>query len=182
MGSLAGQYLDINIRKIDTNTLGFNASFSNGEVDTLLNTKCGIDYIDKDDLTSIAYEGMSDCLVDSSGNVDSTKPAEYNSSDCLLVNNHENASKTIGLCQNAVKIVSDMRSNLVATQNRLEHTGTTIDYTGENMTAAESRIRDTDMAKEMVGYSTSRLLKEAGQSMLAQANQSPAGVLKVLNS
>ena len=63
---------------------------------------------------------------------------------------------------------------------RLEHTITNLDNIGENTTAAESRIRDTDMAKEMVTYSTNNILAQAGHSMLAQANQSSQGVLSLL--
>ena len=80
----------------------------------------------------------------------------------------------------AIKNVSDQRSNLGAVQNRLEHTIANADNTAENLQAAESRIRDVDMADEMVKYSKSSILQQAGQSMLAQANQSTQGVLSLL--
>ena len=80
----------------------------------------------------------------------------------------------------AIQKVSNQRSNLGAVQNRLEHTIANLDNVVENTTAAESRIRDTDMAEEMVEYSKGNILAQAGQSMLAQANQSTQGVLSLL--
>ena len=87
------------------------------------------------------------------------------------------AMKTI---QAAIKTVSDTRSKLGAIQNRLEHTINNLNTTSENTQAAESRIRDTDMASEMVEYSKNNILAQAGQSMLAQANQQTQGVLSLL--
>jgi flagellin len=80
----------------------------------------------------------------------------------------------------AIKLVSARRSALGAVQNRLEHTIKNLDNVVENTTAAESQIRDTDMAAEMVQYSKNNILQQAGQSMLAQANQSNQGVLSLL--
>ena len=80
----------------------------------------------------------------------------------------------------ALSYVSEARSNLGAKQNRLEHTIANTDNTAENLQAAESRIRDVNMAEEMVQYSKSSILQQAGQSMLAQANQSTQGVLSLL--
>ncbi len=80
----------------------------------------------------------------------------------------------------AIKLVSARRSQLGAIQNRLEHTIKNLDNVVENTTAAESQIRDTDMASEMVKYSNNNILMQAGQSMLAQANQSNQGVLSLL--
>ncbi len=80
----------------------------------------------------------------------------------------------------AIKLVSARRSKLGAVQNRLEHTIKNLDNVVENTTAAESQIRDTDMASEMVQYSKNNILQQAGQSMLAQANQSNQGVLSLL--
>ena len=84
------------------------------------------------------------------------------------------------MVQSAIEQVSKMRSKLGAIQNRLEHTIANLDTTAENTQAAESRIRDTDMASEMVTYSKNNILAQAGQSMLAQANQSTQGVLSLL--
>ena len=82
--------------------------------------------------------------------------------------------------KSAIKTVSQQRSDLGAVQNRLEHTIKNLDNVVENTTAAESQIRDTDMASEMVKYSNNNILMQAGQSMLAQANQTNQGVLSLI--
>ncbi len=87
---------------------------------------------------------------------------------------------TISIINKAITDVSSQRSKLGALQNRLEHTIANADNTAENLQAAESRIRDVDMAKEMVTYSKNNILQQAAQSMLAQANQSTQGVLSLL--
>ena len=86
----------------------------------------------------------------------------------------------IDAISDALQKVSEQRSSLGAVQNRLEHTIDNLDNVVENTTTAESRIRDTDMASEMVNYSKNNILAQAGQSMLAQANQSNKGVLSLL--
>ena len=91
-----------------------------------------------------------------------------------------NATYAIDAIHDAVARVSAQRSKLGAIQNRLEHTVKNLDNIVENTTAAESQIRDTDMAKEMVKYSNNNILQQAGQSMLAQANQANQGVLSIL--
>ena len=91
-----------------------------------------------------------------------------------------NAQKLNGAVKAAIKEVSRQRSALGAVQNRLEHTIKNLDNVVENTTAAESTIRDTDMAEEMVKYSNQNILQQAGQSMLAQANQAKQGVLSLL--
>ena len=93
---------------------------------------------------------------------------------------YEAANKTISMVQDAINKVSEQRSALGALQNRLEHTIANLDNVAENTQAAESRIRDTDMASEMVEYSKNNILAQAGQSMLAQSNQSTQGVLSLL--
>ena len=90
------------------------------------------------------------------------------------------ANATLSAVQNAINKVSTQRSALGALQNRLEHTIANLDNVSENTSAAESRIRDTDMASEMVEFSKNNILAQAGQSMLAQANQSTQGVLSLL--
>ena len=90
------------------------------------------------------------------------------------------ATYAIDAIADAISTVSSQRSSLGAVQNRLEHTINNLDNVSENTTSAESRIRDTDMAKEMVNYSKNNILAQAGQSMLAQANQSNQGVLSLL--
>lgn len=96
------------------------------------------------------------------------------------VDNYQQAQGTITMIQNAINNVSSQRSALGALQNRLEHTIANLDNVSENTQSAESRIRDTDMAEEMVSYSKNNILAQAGQSMLAQANQSTQGVLSLL--
>ena len=90
------------------------------------------------------------------------------------------ATYAIDAISDAISKVSSQRSALGAVQNRLEHTIDNLDNISENTSSAESRIRDTDMAKEMVNYSKNNILAQAGQSMLAQANQANQGVLSLL--
>jgi flagellin len=92
----------------------------------------------------------------------------------------DNATKSIDTIADALSKVSAQRSTLGAIQNRLEHTINNLDNVVENTTSAESAIRDTDMATEMVTYSNNNILAQAGQAMLAQANQSNQGVLSLL--
>ena len=101
----------------------------------------------------------------------------------LVVNgtNSTNADAAVEVIANAIQKVSTQRSALGAVQNRLEHTINNLDNVVENTTAAESQIRDTDMATEMVKYSNNQILAQAGQAMLAQANQANQGVLSLLS-
>ena len=96
------------------------------------------------------------------------------------VGTNSKAGQAMSVFQAAISKVSTMRSALGALQNRLEHTVANLDNVAENTQSAESRIRDTDMAEEMVEYSKNNILAQAGQSMLAQANQSTQGVLSLL--
>ena len=91
-----------------------------------------------------------------------------------------NADNAIDTIANAIQKVSNQRSDLGAIQNRLEHTIKNLDNVVENTTAAEQAIRDTDMATEMVKFSSANILSQAGTSMLAQANQSNQGILSLL--
>jgi flagellin len=94
-----------------------------------------------------------------------------------LVNN---ASSAITAVQNAIQTVSTQRANLGAYQNRFEHVINNVNVTVENLSASESRIRDTDMAQEMVHFTRAQILTQAGTAMLAQANQAPQTVLQLL--
>ena len=98
----------------------------------------------------------------------------------LCVSTFTKAGSYMKAVQDAIEVVSKQRSAMGAIQNRLEHTIANLDTTSENTQSAESRIRDTDMASEMVTYSKNNILAQAGQSMLAQANQSTQGVLSLL--
>ena len=92
----------------------------------------------------------------------------------------EESSDTLSRMEGAIKYVSGVRSRLGAYQNRLEHTIASLDVTSENMTAAYSRIMDTDMAEEMTNYTTLQVLTQASTSVLAQANERPSQVLQLL--
>ena len=98
----------------------------------------------------------------------------------ISMSTSSSAKSAIASIKSAIKSVSDFRAELGATQNRLEHTINNLDNVVENTTAAESRIRDTDMATEMVKYSNNNILAQAGQAMLAQSNQANQGVLSLL--
>ena len=98
----------------------------------------------------------------------------------LKMSTVQQANSAITKIKTAVESVSQYRAQLGAKQNRLEHTINNLKVANENTTAAESRIRDTDMAKEISAYTKNNILNQAAQSMLAQANQSPQGVLSLL--
>ena len=98
----------------------------------------------------------------------------------LDVSSQSAAGNAIDTIKNAINKVSTNRANLGALQNRLEYTINNLDTTNENMTAANSRIRDTDMAKEMMNYTKMNILTQAAQAMLAQANQQPQSILQLL--
>lgn len=100
--------------------------------------------------------------------------------DELSIGTASAAQSSISRVQSAIEALSTTRSKLGALQNRLEHTVANLDNISENTQSAESRIRDTDMAEEMVQYSKNNILQQAGQSMLAQANQANQGVLSLL--
>ena len=100
--------------------------------------------------------------------------------DALTVSDTAKANDSISKLSSAIANVSTFRANLGAFQNRLEHTINNLSVNSENLTAAESRIRDVDMAKEMMIFSKNNILQQAAQAMLAQANQQPQGVLQLL--
>ena len=98
----------------------------------------------------------------------------------LSISTQEGAGAAIQVINNAIDKVSTQRSNLGAIQNRLDHTINNLNTENENLTSANSRIRDTDMAKEMMSYTQNNVLVQAAQAMLAQANQAPSQVLQLL--
>ena len=180
----------------------FNVTHANGTI-TLTATNPGVTELKKGEAVTIKSSGIltlklhvgADSTADNQISVDikqmsadvlglktgksSTTAAEK---DTLLVNgsNDDNARKAIDTIASALQEVSKQRSALGAAQNRLEHTIANLDNVVENTTSAESSIRDTDMATEMVKYSNNNILAQAGQAMLAQANQSNQGVLSLL--
>ncbi|NLW90809.1 MAG: hypothetical protein GXY34_04335 [Syntrophomonadaceae bacterium] len=98
----------------------------------------------------------------------------------IMITSNTLANEAIGKIDDAIDVVSKERAKLGAIQNRLEHTIANLSTTSENLTAAESRIRDVDMAKEMMAFTKYQILANAATSMLAQANQMPQTVLQLL--
>jgi len=98
----------------------------------------------------------------------------------VSISTQSGANTAITTIDNAIKAVSDERASLGALQNRLEHTINNLGTSSENLTAAESRIRDVDMAKEMMEFTKMSILTQAATAMLAQANQQPQSVLQLL--
>ena len=128
------------------------------------------------DLGTIAANTLTDD-GDIKATLGLTKPGDSTSGVDEVNDDYASA---MTLIQTDIKAVSGLRSDLGAIQNRLEHTIANLDTTAENTQAAESLIRDTDMAAEMVDFSKNNILAQAGQSMLAQANQANQGVLSLL--
>ena len=96
------------------------------------------------------------------------------------ISNLEGAQEAIAVVKNAINYVSGVRGDLGATQNRLEHTANNLSVMAENIQDAESTIRDTDVAEEMMAYTKNNILIQSAQAMLAQANAVPQGVLQLL--
>jgi flagellin len=146
--------------------------------------------IDINDMRSLALQVSGTAAASKAGGVDGAFYTEIstvtNGTDnenveyALDVSTHEKASAAITVINNAIEKVSAQRSALGAYQNRLEHTINNLGTSSENLTAAESRIRDVDMAKEMMEFTKMNILSQAAQAMLAQANQQPQGVLQLL--
>ncbi|QED49604.1 flagellin N-terminal helical domain-containing protein [Cytobacillus dafuensis] len=111
--------------------------------------------------------------------IESMKAADLKVSG-IKIDTQADADKNITVIQSAIDAVSSERSKLGAMQNRLEHTVNNLQTSNENLTSAESRIRDLDMAEEMTQFTRNNILNQAGQAMLAQANQLPQGILQLL--
>ena len=166
-----GTELNVTLKTDDANGMvvsNYDATYAAKEL--TFDLQVGADS-SKDNKISVAIQSMSASglgLLDDTGR--------------LLVNGKDskNADAAINTIANAIQKVSTQRSALGAVQNRLEHTISNLDNVVENTTSAESQIRDTDMATEMVKYSNNNILSQAGQAMLAQANQSNQGVLSLL--
>ncbi len=123
-------------------------------------------------LSAMSSSGMSATI--------GTTSTTINLNTMVKVDTAADAKKSIDKINTAIDIVSSMRSDFGALQNRLEHTINNLGVQTENLSAAESRIRDVDMAKEMMAYTKNNILVQASQAMLAQANQVPQGVLQLL--
>ena len=142
-------------------------SGQNIKIDISLMSAKGLGLVDG---TATSYEAVTSDELTSNMLVGASKGAD----------GFNQAGGVMERVQKAIDKVSTQRAKLGAVQNRLEHTIANLDNVSENTSSAESRIRDTDMAKEMVTYSKNNILQQAGQSMLAQANQSTQGVLSLL--
>ncbi|NLY60952.1 MAG: hypothetical protein GX054_05590 [Clostridiales bacterium] len=135
-------------------------------------SKISVKAIEGEDLTAAA-EVANDITVEAATiTIDDKKGIDISSQKA--------ASSAIEVIQNAIETVSAERSKLGAMQNRLEHTIKNLDTSSENLLAAESRIRDVDMAKEIMEFTKFNILQQAATAMLAQANMLPSGVLQLL--
>ena len=128
----------------------------------------------------VGAEGTTQNRISVTINAMSAAGISVNSLSSSGVASQSAAQNAISTIKAAIKAVNGQRADLGAIQNRLEHTINNLDNVVENTTSAESQIRDTDMASEMVKYSNNNILAQAGQAMLAQANQSSQGVLSLL--
>jgi flagellin len=125
-------------------------------------------------------DGAQDARFAKTAGVSGTGTDNVMNEAALDISTTEKATSAISVIDNAIKEVSEERSRLGAYQNRLEYTTNNLNTSSENLTAAESRIRDTDMAKEMMNFTKYNILNQAAQAMLAQANQQPQNVLQLL--
>lgn len=167
---------------IGADTAAKNATVANNSYNTATTTftlnKGTVSY--KDGLSFNLHVGAdADMTNKITVNIDSMNSAGLGIKG-IKADTEQDATYAIDAIADAISTVSSQRSALGAVQNRLEHTINNLDNVVENTTSAESRIRDTDMAEEMVNYSKNNILAQAGQSMLAQANQSNKGVLSLL--
>ena len=155
IGANEGQTVNMKMLEMTANALGIGTL----EVDEPV----------KDDLGNV--------LLDESGNVVTKKV----SGKTVSVATASDAQVAIGAINNAIEVVSKERARYGAMQNRLEHTINNLRVSAENLQAAESRIRDADMASEIVEFSKNKIISQSGTAMLAQANAAPQGILQLLN-
>jgi len=151
--------------KAEIERIGSTTDFNGKKLLNGQNAEIYVGYTNEEAINTIKISGTSLSTV---------------ASKLSAVSDKSTALALIGNVSDAINTVSKARSDFGAKQNRLEHTVDNLDNIVENVTASESRIRDTDMADEMVKYSKNNILTQAGQSMLAQANQSTQGVLSLL--
>ena len=194
VGAEAGQHIAVTIGNMSTNELIAKAVYNNGEStkfktnhieDEGTDVELGYDDAGEEvelttDMLNKFYAYVKDDVVDEDAKdeVDEQTDIDGNSVDDAPT--AADFAALNAFAKHALKTVSQQRSDLGAVQNRLEHTINNLDNVVENTTAAESQIRDTDMATEMVKYSNNNILAQAGQAMLAQANQANQGVLSLL--
>ena len=165
VGAEAGQQIEISITQMNMANLAAKAANANVTFDHDADEDTAKVSMDKTKADAVVAKFQTNFKDQVSGNTVAT------SKDFASLN---------AFVKTALQTVSQQRSKLGAVQNRLEHTIANLDNVVENTTAAESQIRDTDMATEMVKYSNNNILQQAGQAMLAQANQTNQGVLSLL--
>ena len=158
IGANYNQSMTVNIEDMRSRSLGI---VSNKASDTLKASDGAVASFTR---TQVVSDGISNTNT------------EY----ALDISDYSKASAAVSVLDDAIARVSDQRSQLGAFQNRLEHTISNLGTSSENLTAAESRVRDVDMASEMMTYTKNNILTQAAQAMLAQANQTPQGVLQLL--
>ncbi|WP_018931037.1 flagellin [Gracilibacillus lacisalsi] len=169
VGANNGQSMEISIQNMGAEALGLT-----GNTDADHSIGDSVSELMGDD-----YANVSGASYASSANV-KLEDGSSGTTAALSVASHEDATAAIQAINDAIETVSAQRSNLGAFQNRLEHTISNLDNSSENLSAAESRVRDVDMAKEMMEMTRANILSQASQSMLAQANQQPQSVLQLL--
>ena len=164
-GANAKQMVDIEFQEMSAFTLKISGQVSGGPVDDLSNLP--------NHVTDAKYTTIANVVP----RYDDTIP-EYS----LDITSQKTANAAIAVYSNAISKISEIRSILGAAQNRFEHNIKSIDAAEENVTSSMSRIEDADMAEEMTEFTKYNILQQAGTSMLAQANQLPQTVLKLLES
>lgn len=183
VGSLSGQRIELSIQRMSAYGLGLSQNDSLGGSNKVSRTfnpgTVGTSTAQTSGASITSTTSAIDHYAVANKNWD-TKTVFTSSGNSVDVTSFEKAGHAMKTIQGAIDAVSTQRAKLGAVQNRLEHTIANLDNVSENTQSAESRIRDTDMAKEMVTYSKNNILQQAGQSMLAQANQSNQGVLSLL--
>ena len=196
IGANENQNLKIDIAAMSAEALGVAGKLESDSADITVNGESfsGVNVLKNgDSIVAVEVDSkyylLSDLTVEeANGNKElatkqGTKEFAFSNGEIygsIDISTQEGADKAITTFQNAIDTVSAERSKLGAVQNRLEHTINNLGASAENLTAAESRIRDVDMAKEMMEFTKNNILAQAAQSMLAQANQMPQGVLQLL--
>ena len=162
--------VEFNFKDLETNTKGNNGGRTGGVKFT--------NVIEKDeDGVKLQVGANQDQMIGLS--IENMRSRELGLGG-IEVGTVEDAQEAIGRVDEAISRISSQRADLGATQNRLEHTIASTDNTAENLQAAESRIRDVDMAKEMMNLTKLNVLQQASQAMLSQANQAPQQVMSIL--
>ncbi len=198
IGANEDQNISLSINAVDAETLKVGQDFvtsGTGSGSTItVNTSSGGtvsgSYYAKDAVIVSGASGAADVTATEAGYYDASGNQLLIASEALAsgtegvkgidISSQSGANSAIDTINSAIETVSAERSKLGAYQNRLEHTINNLGTSSENLTAAESRIRDVDMAKEMMAFTKNNILSQAAQSMLAQANQQPQGVLQLL--